>query len=74
MQPLRFATDAETGFVHVFHRGLGHLLAHTVDQGLTPCAIVLVDPGNVAVVKRTPWRSAMSMAKRFSGSNWWFCR
>ena len=46
MQPLRLATDTETGFVHVLDRRLGHLLAQCIDKGLTPCGIILADPGD----------------------------
>ena len=70
MQPLRLAAECETPFVHVFHLRAGHEIAHRCSKapqtfGASPPLILAI----VAAATLTPKRSAISAARRFSGSN-----
>src|SRR5262249_31584081 len=71
MQPLRLAADAKPGLVHVLHPRTGHEITHRFNK-------ILKTFGASSAHSRdrrggefnlTPKRSAISAARRFSGSN-----
>ena len=70
MQPLRLAANPKAGFIHVLDRCRCHVVAHGIGETLKRCAQSWLIRAIVAVARFTPNRSAISAARRFSGSNW----
>ena len=70
MQPLRFAADAEAGFVHMFDRRRCDMVSHDFGEAWKRRAHSWLIRAMVAVTSFTPRRSANNSTRRFSGNNW----
>ena len=70
MQPLGLAADPEASLVHVLDRSAGHQAAHRGDEILQArAAQVRLIRAMVAATSLMPNKSAISSARRSSGSN-----